>query len=570
MSGTNPLFEGKDNLRTGGDNDCDGVADLTVYLIDADNGNTVATTQTESCGEFFFANVPTGNYIVKIAGTVLAKKGYDAFIKNKMDLAGEILSADDYWAVELTTDTGSVEQAIIKTKTKSNQSNDRVASSQQNNTGMVWSPRSNIKILPLKTGDVDGDGIPETLVGNNNSGAYEVMRGAPLKGVGVSLGKIPGGGVANKTVQTNEYGEFEFTDLEPGNYTLTADLHYTINDETYLSVGNNIVTSESNLKGEPKITASQNSQSLKTGINNGMPNRISMNLTVPKQTQGSTFGERVNAGLLSNNNNQLGAQNNNTVRSNRTDNAVIVADMDGDGAMESSYLNFNGEIATLTLFEGGVQASQNANATGGINILEDNTSNSKVVEKATSGLKDVVKTQVRMAGNTGLNKWVAPELLNKKLQGNPQIDEATSTLILGNASMDKVEKGKWQIAPVSLKSIPCANGACVAITANGADYPSASNVPISSLLTIGQPVAKASFIFTDNSGKIYKKETDASGRLSFAGLPTGTPLTLLGNFGVDGNDDILLLFTTDAQGKPSCNVLKTKHDTVKNSIQNVR
>lgn len=33
------------------------------------------------------------------------------------------------------------------------------------------------------------------------------------------------------------------------------------------------------------------------GINSGMPNRISMNVTVPKQTQGATFGEKVNAGL---------------------------------------------------------------------------------------------------------------------------------------------------------------------------------------------------------------------------------------------------------------------------------
>ncbi|MFO1427385.1 MAG: hypothetical protein U1F11_10540 [Steroidobacteraceae bacterium] len=33
------------------------------------------------------------------------------------------------------------------------------------------------------------------------------------------------------------------------------------------------------------------------GINGGMPNRISMNVTVPKQTQGASFGEKVNAGL---------------------------------------------------------------------------------------------------------------------------------------------------------------------------------------------------------------------------------------------------------------------------------
>lgn len=33
------------------------------------------------------------------------------------------------------------------------------------------------------------------------------------------------------------------------------------------------------------------------GINGGMPNRISMNVTVPKQTQGATFGEKVQSGL---------------------------------------------------------------------------------------------------------------------------------------------------------------------------------------------------------------------------------------------------------------------------------
>jgi hypothetical protein len=32
-------------------------------------------------------------------------------------------------------------------------------------------------------------------------------------------------------------------------------------------------------------------------INGGMPNRISTNVTVPKQTQGATFGEKVNQGL---------------------------------------------------------------------------------------------------------------------------------------------------------------------------------------------------------------------------------------------------------------------------------
>lgn len=38
----------------------------------------------------------------------------------------------------------------------------------------------------------------------------------------------------------------------------------------------------------------------KMKIDSGMPNRISMNVTVPKQTQGATFGERSAAGVRSN------------------------------------------------------------------------------------------------------------------------------------------------------------------------------------------------------------------------------------------------------------------------------
>ena len=44
------------------------------------------------------------------------------------------------------------------------------------------------------------------------------------------------------------------------------------------------------------VAFGQNEKKL-NNINNGMPNRISMNLTVAKQTQGATFGEKVSAGL---------------------------------------------------------------------------------------------------------------------------------------------------------------------------------------------------------------------------------------------------------------------------------
>ncbi|RTL57367.1 MAG: hypothetical protein EKK37_15080 [Sphingobacteriales bacterium] len=576
MSGTNPLYEsGKTSPAKP---DSDGLADLNVYLINADNGATVAYTKTEEDGTFFFAGVTSGNYIVKIKGAVAAKKGYDYYMAQKMDVAGEVLAAEDYWSVDLIADTGTVEtaQSLIKTKTKSNQSNDRTSGN-----SLIWSPRSN-KIMNMAVGDLDGDGAAELLVGNKMSGlvggtmpggaviSAALSPGNPIGGLNIKGGKNPGGNL--RTTQTNEYGEFEFTSLEPGNYTFTAELNYYINDETFVEVGQNIVTSESNLKGDVKATASQNSQSLKAGINginsSAMPNRISMNVTVPKQTQGATFGEKVSAGFTTGDNNQQKAQNNNTVRSNRTDNAIIIADLDGDGTMETSYLNINGEIATLNITEPGVRLAEADNAAGGINITEQGTR--KVVEKATSGLKDVLKTQVKMAGNTGPVKWMAPEALNNKIHGDPHVDEKVGTLYLGNESdAPKAAEGKWKCGDIGLKAVRCNDGVIVAVTAKGDDYPAQSQVSLNALAP-GQPVTKAAIYFVDDKGKTYKKETDAAGRLSLNGLPPGVPLKMLANMGVDGSDDVLFLMSTDEQGKPVCNVLKTKHDTVKNSINNVR
>jgi len=45
------------------------------------------------------------------------------------------------------------------------------------------------------------------------------------------------------------------------------------------------------------ISAFGQTENKVNNINGGMPNRISMNVTVPKQTQGATFGEKVQAGL---------------------------------------------------------------------------------------------------------------------------------------------------------------------------------------------------------------------------------------------------------------------------------
>lgn len=57
------------------------------------------------------------------------------------------------------------------------------------------------------------------------------------------------------------------------------------------------VSSVGNLAGGAGGGAAAASYAKVNAPPSGMPNRISMNVTVPKQTQGATFGEKVNQGL---------------------------------------------------------------------------------------------------------------------------------------------------------------------------------------------------------------------------------------------------------------------------------
>ena len=61
--------------------------------------------------------------------------------------------------------------------------------------------------------------------------------------------------------------------------------------------GTAAVSSVGNLAGGAGGGAAAASYAKTAGPNAGMPNRISMKVKVPKQTQGATFGEKVNQGL---------------------------------------------------------------------------------------------------------------------------------------------------------------------------------------------------------------------------------------------------------------------------------
>lgn len=192
------------------------------------------------------------------------------------------------------------------------------------------------------------------------------------------------------------------------------------------------------------------------GINSGMPNRISMNVTVPKQTQGATFGEKVNAGLhAAGSPLSQGAASAIIIECGQA--ACAVAFPDGRGYRADTTRMTLQEMSSgqaTALRKGGAQVSQGASLLGGalpggaiisaavssvgalaggagggaaaasyarvsdggkeglatalispgvIDVVDPLVDGDYlvtiVVEKSTSGLKDTLKTQVRAAVN---------------------------------------------------------------------------------------------------------------------------------------------------------------------------
>ena len=156
-------------------------------------------------------------------------------------------------------------------------------------------------------------------------------------------------------------------------------------------------------------------QNEKSMSNNGMPNRISMNVTVAKQTQGATFGEKINAGIHENGayiifpNKQafLITQSKITEMSN-AELAKVNAGLHAAGnAVSQGASLVGGALPGGAIISAAVSKTDNGrpiweikNTTSGF-ALPANLSDGEyyltvVIEKTTSGLKDTLKTQVRL------------------------------------------------------------------------------------------------------------------------------------------------------------------------------
>lgn len=164
------------------------------------------------------------------------------------------------------------------------------------------------------------------------------------------------------------------------------------------------------------ITMLAHGQNEKSINNNGMPNRISMNVTVPKQTQGATFGEKINAGLHSaggafvifpNKQAFLISQNKVTEMSN-AEIAKVNAGLHAAGSAVAQGASLvGGALPGGAIISAAVSKADNnrpiweiKNVTDSFSLPSNLTDGeyvlTVVVEKATSGLKDTLKTQVKL------------------------------------------------------------------------------------------------------------------------------------------------------------------------------
>lgn len=190
------------------------------------------------------------------------------------------------------------------------------------------------------------------------------------------------------------------------------------------------------------VVVQSNQKGINSINNNGMPNRISMNVTVVKQTQGATFGEKVNASKINirliengcvvlfplNSGYKINVKNNSineltaterssfgekvnqglhAAGSSLSQGASLLGGALPGGAIISAAVSSVGNLAGGA--GGGAAAASYAKNAKKVYVIQDQDTDAvmelpdgefelvfTILQKATSGLKDTLKTQVRI------------------------------------------------------------------------------------------------------------------------------------------------------------------------------
>lgn len=184
-SGSNPLYGSRNGGNGGGL--CGQTGHFLVTLTERPSGRMVATTTADSCGNFWFANVPDGRYNLQVNGYAIATTSQELKIMDEGKHA-------------------------IGGKLQAGYTQLRIALNAQSGQGTFQSPQ--------KVADKSG---PERTV---EVVCTEQAAGQPLTGVVVIGGKYPGG--RTRAFQTDEDGKFEFNGLKKGTYHITSEISFKV------------------------------------------------------------------------------------------------------------------------------------------------------------------------------------------------------------------------------------------------------------------------------------------------------------------------------------------------------
>ncbi len=150
------------------ENNAADLSGIAVHLLDNTTGAVLASTSTDKEGAFWFANVPTGKYTVEIDGMVYGRKGYQYYMAksdmNAIDVAGEVLLGDDVF--ELEFDAPNEGTGVLKANHNTARSNKNTMKGDGGNSSdslqqkaNINTSRSNTKGIIVIGSDTDGDGI---------------------------------------------------------------------------------------------------------------------------------------------------------------------------------------------------------------------------------------------------------------------------------------------------------------------------------------------------------------------------------------------------------------------------
>jgi hypothetical protein len=163
---------------------------FVISLIETHSGAIVAQTLPETDGQFFFAEVPDGDYLLRTEGQLNVVKVFEINLTAPADIAGSVGPASMPATQMVAVKNGSSAPG-------------RTAATDGDE---IWSPRSNVSIVPVVSG---------VTVNCEAGDGKKVM------------------------IQADDHGRFEFSNLSPGHYLISVSQKITLTNESAVMLAGN-------------------------------------------------------------------------------------------------------------------------------------------------------------------------------------------------------------------------------------------------------------------------------------------------------------------------------------------